>query len=311
MKAVRAEAGKPLLVDVAKPEGEGVLVQVVSASICGSDLHMLDMGWLGEKTIGHEFAGITPDGTAVAVEPTVGCGSCGHCGEGYNGHCEKGFHLMGVMSDGGMAEYVMAPAANLVPLPTGLEVSVAALVEPLAVAVHGLDRAGVRDDEKVLVLGGGPIGLATVAALRGRGIACDCSARYAHQQSVAERLGASLEVSEGYDVVLDAVGTADSLAEAVQRLKPRGRIGLLGSFWEPTPLDSLYCLKEISLLPAMTYQCKSPHRNFEESANMLLANPDIAAALVTHRFPLEAVGEAFDTARARSAGAIKVVFDIA
>ncbi len=311
MKAIRAVDGQPQLVDVAKPEGDGVLVKVVATSICGSDLHMLDLGWLGEHTIGHEFAGLTPDGTAVAVEPTIGCGSCSECGEGFNSHCERGFHLMGVMSDGGMAEFVMAPAANLVPLPTGLEVSLAALVEPLAVAVHGLDRARVREGEKVLVLGGGPIGLAAVAALRGRGITTDCSARYPHQCAAAERLGACLSVGEGYDVVLDAVGTADSIGEAVQRLRPRGRIGLLGSFWEPTPLDSLYCLKEIELLPSTTYQCKSPHRNFEEAARMLLAEPAIAEALVTHRFPLDAVGEAFDTARARSAGAIKVVFDVA
>ena len=311
MKAVRVVDGAPALVNVPRPAGDDVLVKVVSSSICGSDLHMLDMGFLGEHTIGHEFAGVTADGTAVAVEPTVGCGSCAACGEGYNGHCDRGFHLMGVMSDGGMAEYVAAPARNLVPLPTGLDVSVASLVEPLAVAVHGLDRARVREGERVLVIGGGPIGLAAVAALGGRGIACDISVRYDHQRSAAAALGALPEPGEGYDVVIDAVGSEASLKEAVRRLRPCGRIGLLGSFWEPTALDSLFCLREIELIPSNTYTCKSPHRNFEEAGRMLHEMPVIAEALVTHRFPLEAVTEAFAAARDRSGGAIKVVFDVA
>jgi threonine dehydrogenase-like Zn-dependent dehydrogenase len=210
-----------------------------------------------------------------------------------------------------MAEYVVAPAANLVRLPTGLDIASAALVEPLAVAVHGLDRARVSASERVLVIGGGPIGLAAVAALAGRGIHCDIDARYEHQRSAALRLGAALQVGDGYDVVLDAVGTADSLLASVRRLRPMGRIGLLGSFWEPTPLDALFCMREIELIPAMTYSCRSPRRNFEEAGQLLHASPEIADTLITHRFPLEAVSEAFATARARSEGAIKVAFDVA
>ena len=117
MKAIVAVDKQPSLVDMPEPAGDGVTIKVVSSSICGSDLHMLEMGLLDDRVIGHEFAGFTPDGTAVAVEPTVGCGHCAPCGEGLRSHCEAGFHLLGVMSNGGMAEYVMAPAENLVPLP--------------------------------------------------------------------------------------------------------------------------------------------------------------------------------------------------
>lgn len=310
MKAVRVDGGKPGLFDVPVPAGEGVLVKVVASSICGSDLHMLDLGLLDARIPGHEFAGYAPDGTAVAVEPTLGCGSCPACGEGYNSHCVEGFRLLGLASDGGMAEQVLAPAANLVPLPTGLELRIASLVEPLAVALHGLDRARVREGERILVIGGGPVGLAVVAGLMGRGLACDVSARYPHQSAAAQALGATISVSDGYDVVIDAVGTEGSLSEAVQRLRPMGRIGLVGSFWQPTALDGQFCLKEIELLPANTYICKSPQRNFEEAGRLLHAQPAIADALVTHRFPLDAVDEAFATARDRSAGAIKVVFDV-
>ncbi len=311
MKAIRIVDGKPGLVNAPAPAGEGVLVDIVASSICGSDLHMLDLGLLDQRIPGHEFAGFTPDGTAVAVEPTLGCGSCAACGEGYNSHCVKGFQLLGLVADGGMAEQIRVPAANLVPLPTGLDVRLASLVEPLAVALHGLDRARVREGERVLVIGGGPVGLAVVAGLAGRGLACDISVRYEHQRAAAVSLGAAPGATDGYDVVIDAVGTEGSLREAVQRLRPMGRIGLVGSFWEPTALDGLFCLKEIELLPSNTYVCKSPHRNFEEAGRLLDARPSIADALVTHRFPLDAVSEAFATARDRSAGAIKVVFDVA
>jgi len=310
MKAIKADSGAAQLVDIPEPQGAGVKIKVVASSICGSDLHMLRLGFFGDAVIGHEFSGLTPDGTAVAIEPTIGCGHCVQCGEGYNGHCEAGLHLMGLMSDGGMAEYVMAPARNLVTLPTGLDVRAAALVEPLAVAVHGLDRARVREGERVLVIGAGPIGLAAVVALSGRGIDCDIIARHDHQRVVAAQMGASLAFSDGYDVVIDAVGSADSLADAVQRLRPMGRIGLLGTFWEDTPLNAAFCMREIEVIASTGYRCQSPRRSFEEAGQLMAANPSIADALITHRFPLEGVAEAFATAADRSAGAIKVTFDI-
>ena len=75
MKAIRISAGKPELIDTAKPAGSDVLVRVASSSICGSDLHLINLGWAEGTIMGHEFAGYTPDGTAVAVEPVVGCQS--------------------------------------------------------------------------------------------------------------------------------------------------------------------------------------------------------------------------------------------
>ncbi len=310
MKAIKAVDHKPQLVDISEPDGEGVKVRVVATSICGSDLHMLELGFFGDRVIGHEFAGHTPDGTAVAVEPTIGCGRCAPCGEGQNAHCEAGLNIMGLMLDGGMAEYVLAPERNLVILPTGLDVTIAALVEPLAVAVHGLDRSRVTEKDRVLVIGAGPIGLATGAALQGRGIRYDISCRHEHQRVAAERLGGATDVNGHYDVVVDAVGTSDSLEQAVQRVKPMGRIGLVGSFWDTAVLNPAFCMKEVELIASATYTCRSPRRNFEEAGRMLSTNPAIAGVLVTHRFPLDAVEEAFVTAVDRAAGSIKVVFDV-
>ena len=310
MKAIKVIDKKPVLVDVPAPKGGGVRVKVVSSSICGSDLHMMETGYFGDTIIGHEFAGVTDDGRAVAIEPLNGCGHCGFCDEGHSIHCEQGFSLLGVMADGGMAEYVSVPTNKLIELPSGLDVTNASLVEPLAVAVHGVDRARVRVGDRVLVIGAGPIGLAIGAVLRGRGIAYDITARYPHQQQAAERLGGKLNADGHYDAVMDAIGSASSLKQATARVKPMGRIGLVGMFWEPTKLEQQFWAKEAELIPAAGYYCKSPSRSFDEARTMLHQHPDIAQTLITHRYPLDGVAEAFETAGNRAAGAIKVVFDI-
>lgn len=312
MKAIKVIDKRPILVDVPEPDGDGVKVKVVASSICGSDIHMVAQDAFGDHIIGHEFSGIAEDGRAVAIEPITGCGQCDACEEGHRTHCATGLYVMGVLGDGGMAEYVSAPAANLVELPTGLDVRIASLVEPLAVAVHGLDRARVREGDRVLVIGAGPIGLACGASLRSRGIAYDIVARHEHQKAAAQKLGAGLRHSDHYDVVIDAVGSTESLHQAAQMIRPMGRIGLLGVSWGTSlGLEQEFFSNEPELIPSMGYRCKSPHRNFEEAGRMLREYPDIAEALVTHRFPLDGVTEAFAAAGDRAAGAIKVVFDIA
>lgn len=298
------------MVEVPQPRGEGVNVRVVSSSICGSDIHMMALGALEDIVIGHEFAGIAPNGRAVAIEPVGGCGQCGFCDDGHLMHCEAGFSLLGVYQDGGMAEYVNVPATSLVELPSGLDVRTASLVEPLAVAVHGLNRARVREGDRVLVIGAGPIGLAVGAVLRARGIQYDLMARYDHQKFAAESLGARLTPDGCYDVVMDAVGSSDSLQQSLQMIKPLGRIGLVGVFWDPVGLGAEFSAKEPELIPSSGYTCKGPTRSFDEAARVLHAYPDVAGVLVTHRYPLDGVAEAFAVAADRAAGAIKVVFDI-
>lgn len=310
MKAIKVIDRKPELVEVPEPRGEGVRVKVVSSSICGSDIHMMGLGAFGDHVIGHEFAGITPDGRAVAIEPIGGCGQCGFCDEGHLVHCEAGFSLLGVFQDGGMAEYVNVPATSLVQLPSGLDVRTASLVEPLAVAVHGLNRARVREGDRVLVIGAGPIGLAVGAVLRARAMHYDIMARHEHQKIAAEALGAGLTPNGQYDVVMDAVGNSVSLQQSLQWIKPLGRIGLVGVFWDAVGLDVQFGAKEPELIPSSGYHCKSPTRSFDEAARVLHAYPDIGGVLVTHRFPLDGVAEAFAAAADRAAGTIKVVFDI-
>ena len=287
MRAVRIVDGTPTLETLAGPEGDGVRVKVVSSSICGSDLHLLDGGIAEGMILGHEFCGIAPDGVHFD-----------YISEG------------GIGLPGGMADEIIVHPGALVALPSGLTLEHACLVEPLAVATHALDRARVTDNDRVLVIGAGPIGLAAAAMLRHRGIPGTVSARHPHQQAAAERLGASLDVGDGYDVVIDAVATSASIGEAVHRARPMGRVGLVGTTWQPAELGIAACMKEIEILPAMTYRCRVPGRDFDEAAAALAAAPDIGPTIITDRFPLDGCVEAFATAADRSSGTIKVAFDL-
>lgn len=308
MKAVLIEDGKAISKSIDKPSGDGVVVKVVSSSICGSDLHMLERGMLEGKVPGHEFAGYTPDGTAVAIEPIYGCGTCGFCEDGYSNYCTHGATLIGGRINGGMAEYVEVPAQTLYELPTGLDITIASLVEPLAVAVNGIHQITVNTSEKVLVIGAGAIGIATAAVLQAKGVTYDIIARHPHQKEAALKLGAGLDVTDGYDLVIDAAATKDTMTEAINRLRPRGRLLVLGTHWEPAPFSMAACVKSLTVLCTTAYKVREPNRSFAEAGNILHANPHIADAMITHDYPLDGATEAFACASDKSTGSIKVRF---
>ncbi|HEX7096868.1 MAG TPA: alcohol dehydrogenase catalytic domain-containing protein, partial [Acidimicrobiales bacterium] len=150
MRAVRCEGGAPKVVDIPVPGGEGVRVHVESAGICGSDLHLLQ--WNLPVVMGHELAGRLDDGTPVAVEPIVPCLECDACRDGDVQRCVLGPTMVfGVGRDGGMSEQCVVPETSLVPLPAGVDPRDACLVEPLAVAVHGVRRGRIGGRDRVAV----------------------------------------------------------------------------------------------------------------------------------------------------------------
>lgn len=313
MKAIRVENGKPTFSECPGPQGDGILIKVVASSICGTDLHLLPTGMLEGRIPGHEFAGYTPNGTAVAVEPFHSCGECESCDEGLIAHCAT--HEMpmvaGLTMDGGMAEWVTVPKPSIIELPSGFNVKSANLLETLAVGVRGLSRCDLNDKDRVLVIGAGSIGMGATACLRAWGIDVTVIARYAHQQAAAEKLGAKLAASGRYELVVDGVANESSLADAVQYAKIDGRILILGSFWEPTRMPPDLINKELTVVTSVGYKCAEPNRSFIEAARILHENPHIADAMITHRFPLDGATEAFAAAADKTSGAIKVNFEIA
>ncbi len=310
MRAVSCGHGDVHMVDVERPGGDGVRVKIASAGICGSDLHLLASGFEITSTFGHEFAGITENGTAVAIEPIAACGTCDACRRGAYNHCELGAFAttIGVGRDGGMADEVVVPARCLVPLPSGLDVSDACLVEPLAVAVHGITLAGVKPSNRVAVIGGGSIGLCAVAVAREITPAIALVARHDAQRAAGERLGATLEPSGSYDVVIDCAGTSDSMAEAVRLCRTGATLLMLATYWEGLSIPAFeVSAKELRLVGSCSYARSGVARDIDIAAAVLARGPQIADAIITHRFPLDGATEAFAVARNRAAGAIKVV----
>jgi threonine dehydrogenase-like Zn-dependent dehydrogenase len=300
------------VVDVETPDpSDGVTVRVGSSGICGSDLSMIDLGWAPAVTMGHEIAGWTEDGTAVAIEPVVPCGTCAECLSGrYNLCSMAAFAAIGVGSDGGWAEQVAVPERCLVPLPAGVAVADACLIEPLAVALHGLNLVDHRAPQRTAIVGAGTIGLAALAAVASRGGTASVVARHDHQRSAVDRLGGSNEVDGNYDLVVETAGTGDALAHAVRLAKPGGTVLLLSMHWSSTPTPGVgMWMKEVRLVPSMMYCTGPAGREIDRAAAVLATDPRIGPAIITHRFPLSAATEAFATARDRAAGSIKVVLE--
>ena len=310
MKAVRCAEGRVAVLDIPPPAGDGVRVRVASAGICGSDLHLVGGPFPITGTLGHEFAGTLPDGRPVAIEPLAICGHCEFCISGDYNLCRLGPGIvMGTSLDGGMAEEVLVPERSIVPLPAGLEVRNACLVEPTAVAIHGLRIAGLRGGMRVAVIGAGSIGLCAAAAASHAGAEVTVLARHDSQREAAARLGA-VELSGEYELVIDAAGTAAALERAVELCRPGGTLLLVATYWEGLELPGFdLAMKEVRVLPASMYGRVGPVRDIDAAAALLAARPEIAEVLITHRFPLDAAAEAFATARDRASGAIKVVLE--
>jgi threonine dehydrogenase-like Zn-dependent dehydrogenase len=259
-------------------------------------------------TLGHEFSGRLDDGTPVAVLPVVRCGTCRQCLAGDEQQCRSALGAMyGISRDGGLADEAWVDGSCAKALPADLPLGQACLVEPLAVALHGIHRAGVESGTRVLVIGAGPIGLCAVAASRASGAEVDLSAHRTDRLEAGERLGAQVSVGEEYDIILDAAGTQGSMDLAFAKVSPGGTIGVLSTFWEPVTVNMQFQLKEVTVLPAFTYGHHHGTSEFEDAANLLSLTPDLSNTLITHHFSLEDAAEAFRVAGDRSTGAIKVV----
>ncbi|MEV5820232.1 alcohol dehydrogenase catalytic domain-containing protein [Micromonospora harpali] len=224
------------LLDVAPPvpsDGE-IVVAVRAVGICGSELHGIgDSHFRSPPLImGHEFSGTTSDGRRVTVNPLLSCGTCDLCGLGREQLCRRR-QILGIHRPGAFAEHVAVPEHALHPLAPTMSFETAAMIEPLANAVHALNLARPAEGARIAVLGAGTIGLVSLLVARQYSdevTVCDLSeARLA----VAERLGAAAvgpTLTGEFDVIIDAVGAAATHRLSVQRLRPGGTavwVGLL------------------------------------------------------------------------------------
>jgi threonine dehydrogenase-like Zn-dependent dehydrogenase len=310
MKAVRSLEGGVAVVDVDDPPGQGQLLEMKATSVCGSDLSYINFG--SRAILGHELAGMGPDGTAVVVEAIYGCLQCDQCLRGaYNLCPTHGQRALGIAADGGMVEQFRAPAARLVPVPSGLDVRDASIVEPASVSWHALRLAETGPAKRVAVVGAGALGLLAVAGarrLQGEEVALE--ARHPHQREAGERLGASAGTDGVYDIVVEAAGTGASLARSIELVAPGGTVVVLGVHFGTVQLDWMPLFhREARVIPSLGYCAGDSGREMEEAAAMLADDPEIARTVITHRFPIEDAAEAFRVAGDKTSGAIRVVIE--
>lgn len=313
-----------------EPRPGWVRVAVQAVGICGSDLNLLYAHGDRSRGVqpGHEVAGVVDacgdgvsvsTGTAVAVEPVIGCGRCGPCRRGAFNLCAD-VRLCGFTRPGGMAEYFTVPATALHPVTAGLAPAVGALAEPMAVCVRGVRLGAVGLNERVAVLGCGSIGLLCVVAARAAGAGeVLVTARYPHQREQALALGADQVFEDAdallrsvgdqhVDVVLETVGGhAGTLAESVAVARSGGRIVMLGVFEHEPPLPAFeFFRKELTLYGSNCYGHDHAEPDFAAATALVSAHGERLEPLVTHRFKLDQVAEAFATAADKKTRSIKV-----
>ncbi|MGP3961956.1 zinc-dependent alcohol dehydrogenase [Nonomuraea sp. 3N208] len=296
-------------IEVDEPGGAGVRLSVAAAGICGTDVMFVSAG-ITSFIYGHEFAGVDDTGNGYFVEPTIYGGECAECRAGNPQRCtEAGHGNLGMYRDGGLAEAVVVPEYTLLALPPQLDVKDACLIEPGAVAWHAVRRAQAQPGERILVVGGGSIGLLAAAAAQHQGLDADVDTRHSHQLTAAERLGFG-RPGGTYDVVIDAAGSESSLARSADAARPGGRIVSLGVYRTTLPIPGTQSLvKELTYINSIAYGRHEGVREVEEVASMFAKKPEIAQTIITHRFPIQEAREAFRVAADRGAGAIKVVIE--
>lgn len=313
MRAVRLAGPRRLdLIELPDPQAEEgeVVLRVSACGICGSDLSCYKTGVYTGSVLGHEFAGVVETvgpgvsafvpGRPVLVDPKVPCGVCADCTGGAEYRCAIGLTTgPGGARDGALAELVAVPVSCLHPMPSGLRIEDACLVEPMSVAIHGIERAGgVAPGEDAVVVGLGPIGLLIVAALRARGAGSVTGVDPVEvRRDLAGKLGAdrvvetTTQAPSEVPLVFECTGRPEVLQEATNLAAAGGRVSLLGvPIGESSVMALPWVAREVSVIGSIS----SSTEDFVEAAELLAREPAIAA-VITRRISLEEVPEAFET----------------
>lgn len=333
MKQVRLHGVEDLRFDEVPapvPGPADVVVKVAACGICGSDIGYAAQGGLaagnsGPLALGHEFSG-----TIAAVGSGIR-----DLAPGMRVVVNPDFNMIGSGApEGGFAPLVLVRNARrgeaIHVIPDSLPADIAALAEPLSVALHGVNRAEVGPGSKVVVLGAGAIGLGAVVGLRRRGVtdivSVDLSPR---RLELARRLGASHTVNPkeqdlrealtaahgggdryGWPIVqtdafIDAAGAAPALQQAVALARVGARLVIVALYKQPVPIDLVQVMaKELVITGSIAY----PTNEFSEVVEMLSAGEVDVSPMISHRFAFDEFPVAFATARDTSR-ALKVMVE--
>ena len=322
--------------ELPKPEilDDEVLIRVRATGICGTDIHFYRGEWKVNLPIvpGHEFSGVVVEvgddvenvrvGDRVVAEPNMVCGSCYFCRMSErNFFCER-LKAVGVDVDGAFAEYVKIKGRNVYRFPDSLSFEEAALIEPIACCLRGIDNVKIRAGDVVAIIGSGPIGLLLLQLVRMAGASNVIQTDLKDDRlNLARKLGADYTINVerenpvemvkkltggyGVDVAIEAVGSPKAIAQAMEMTRRGGRLNIFGvspqdAVWEVKPFD-LYS-KELTI----TASYRSPF-TFQRAVEIASSGKLKLKPLISHLFPLSEAKKAFEIADKKLENTIKVM----
>ncbi|WP_245203945.1 zinc-dependent alcohol dehydrogenase [Ammoniphilus resinae] len=338
-----AEIVSPMAIGFAEreipvPEGDQVLVKISYAGICGTDLKIFDgsipyykQGLLKYPMIpGHEWSGVVSavgdqvlgfsPGDRVTGECHIGCGKCNECLNGRTNICQRRVRVGIIGQDGGFAQYILLPERAIHSLPEGVTDKEGALVEPLTVALHALDKLDTLAGSNVLVFGLGPIGLLVcqvanvLGAAKVIGVDIDegriaFARRYGCDfvtSSTKEALRHEIEeitLGHGVDVIVEAAGVSSLFGQAIELIRPGGQISLVGLYSANVQCDANQLIsKDVRLHGNM-----ASARVWDRAIRLIESKKIIVQPLITQEFLFQDIKKAMETAYDKSEPSIKIM----
>lgn len=337
MKAIKVI--KPFevkIVDIEKPKitnDDDVIIKGTSGGICGSDIGI----WNGSNSlatypriIGHEFGGIVSEvgkkvknikiGDKVAIDPVVSCGECYACKIGRYNVCST-LEVMGVHRDGGFSEYIKVPEKNVHKFKADFDEKLLGIVEPYTIGMQINNRLEITEDDKVLIMGAGPIGITAMQVAKGR------NAKVIMTDIVKERLERALDMGadevvlvneenleeridkftkgEGIPVIIDTVCTPVSFENSVKMACPAGRIVVIGLKNQPSQITMAEITKkELTIVGSrLNKDC------FELVIDEFENKKVTPEKLVTHSFNFTDIDKALNLIKEKPGEVLKVVLN--
>lgn len=333
---VEAEKVEVKNIDVPALKDDEVLIKVKTVGVCGSDLHLFKGTHAFRKppaVLGHEVAGDVVEigknvtkfkiGDRVTVEPQVGCGECEFCKQDLVNLC-TGKKAPGTPSwIGTFVEYFNAPEKTVYKLNDDISYEMGTLIEPLAVAVHAIDRITVAEKDTLAILGSGTIGLMALVAAREAGYKnIICTDTQEFNLEMARKQGAALTLNplkedvvakvkeftggRGVDVALIAADSKVIVDQASSMVRKRGEVGIIAMITEKIPVYTYnFVFNEQTLFGAMTYETK----DFAKATEMINNGLDLSD-FVTQKLPLEESQKALDVLSQKKENVVKVIVEV-
>ncbi len=319
-----------------KPQSDEVLIKIERIGVCGSDIHVYHglHPYTGYPVVqGHEVSGIVAElgnevtgfqiGDHVVFTPQVTCGTCYPCRHGMEHICDN-LKVMGFQTDGAAQEYYPVPASKVLKVPDTISLDHAAMIEPLAVAVHALGRYGGVNGKTVVVLGAGTIGNLVAQTAQAFGASkviltdvssykidkartCDIPlAINTNQISLTDAIAMEIGPDKA-DVILECVGVQDTISQAIDNARKGSVIVVVGVFGKKPVVDlGLVQDRELTLVGTLMYQ-----KNDYETAIQLVTQGKLNLdPMITHRFSFDHYLEAYEAIEQAKGEYLKVMIEL-